>query len=1057
MAKQKLQLNLESIQTAANQLISSLPNDRRCRFEDLARAILEHCGQGCDSDATSELFSLRLDRNVQQFAAGWLIWVIIKSPEALQFDNSPAMAGSLFDRTLGFEVYKSVGIESGTQNFEKLQVLTTHFQSVLDEIGALIRGVSSLHRLNWIQQDIMRQFNSKASRPFLLSILPRSLVEKNRVYDLFGAISNYEASTDADPIHARNEACEACDAYEEEALDYGTTEADQLLGGLARQLRSIVVTHFDLFEASKSPELLFSPIAKKYPLERPNTVINYRIRIENIGNGPARDIRVDEVDSDACLRLQPLSRELGTIQPQASRDLDIVAEVAAPSPEAGLYLQLSWSRSGGRAEEALDFTILAQREDVDWESVEDTEPYSLEAITTEDELIGRRDEFKRLLRLSNLQTVGSGFIYGQKRVGKTSLANAVAERLQSSTTANWIVISLGSGDYVGKDAESTLRTLGDVLARAMIQNIPALAGLTPPDFTNGLAPLSGLVDLALSNKELRLLFILDEFDELPRDLFRRTDLSTSLFQPLRQISNKRGCGFLLVGGENMQRIVALQGDRLNKFKPVEVDCLSNRSDFADLIRRPVSDWLTISEGALDELLRFSAGNPYFAKLLASELFSTMVESRFSDASEIDGTSAIDNALRTVGANSFAHFWTDGLVEASEDLGQHLSIRRSVLIAVGRAFRRLPSPSKREIWSEFRKAAGFPFEEERFRTTLQDFVIRRILKEDEQDRILPKIPFFGSWLKDKGVGELLEDSRELDVLRSRLQDEEKVRVTDVHISSLAKRISGFRYRGEAIDVSSIRQWLNHFEGLQEQQLMFRLLSAVNFYDESRVRIKMREAFGIVTRNTLQVIEAGSKVRRDILVCPADNSPAKSGSTYCRLFRNENQISADSVLTLDSLRRRQSTLQGTQRLVLIDDFCGTGQSLIEGMREHIDVLQMANSAGIRVIVIAVVGFSQACIRVERFLEQEGLAADFYICDELGPEYKAFSNESKVFSDPGERERAKQIAEAKGVILEKHHPLGYKDTQALVVLFDSCPNNTVPILWSASKNWTPLFPRM
>ena len=54
----------------------------------------------------------------------------------------------------------------------------------------------------------------------------------------------------------------------------------------------------------------------------------------------------------------------------------------------------------------------------------------------------------------------------------------------------------------------------------------------------------------------------------------------------------------------MQRIVALQGDRLNKFKPVEVDCLSNRSDFADLIRRPVSDWLTISEGALDELLRF---------------------------------------------------------------------------------------------------------------------------------------------------------------------------------------------------------------------------------------------------------------------------------------------------------------------------------------------------------------------------------------------------------------------------------------------------------------------
>ena len=64
---------------------------------------------------------------------------------------------------------------------------------------------------------------------------------------------------------------------------------------------------------------------------------------------------------------------------------------------------------------------------------------------------------------------------------------------------------------------------------------------------------------------------LDEFDELPLELLRRTELSTSLFQPLRQISNKPGCGFLLVGGEGMQQIINLQGDRLNKFRPVEVD------------------------------------------------------------------------------------------------------------------------------------------------------------------------------------------------------------------------------------------------------------------------------------------------------------------------------------------------------------------------------------------------------------------------------------------------------------------------------------------------------
>ena len=102
--------------------------------------------------------------------------------------------------------------------------------------------------------------------------------------------------------------------------------------------------------------------------------------------------------------------------------------------------------------------------------------------------------------------------------------------------------------------------------------------MSTPDFANGLAPLSGFVDQALLHGDIRLFFILDEFDDLPSDLFARTALSASLFQPLRQISSKRGCGFLLVGGENMRRIMDLQGDRLNKFRTVELEYFSKSSD-----------------------------------------------------------------------------------------------------------------------------------------------------------------------------------------------------------------------------------------------------------------------------------------------------------------------------------------------------------------------------------------------------------------------------------------------------------------------------------------------
>lgn len=39
---------------------------------------------------------------------------------------------------------------------------------------------------------------------------------------------------------------------------------------------------------------------------------------------------------------------------------------------------------------------------------------------------------------------------------------------------------------------------------------------------------------------------------------------------------------------------------------------------------------------------------------------------------------------------------------------------------------------------------------------------------------------------------------------------------------------------------------------------------------------------------------------------------------------------------------------------------------------------------------------------------------------------------------------------------HPLGYENSQALIIFAYNPPNNTLPILWS-SKNWKPLYPRV
>ena len=652
-----------------------------------------HRNHSCDSNAANELFLVDLPTDIQRFAAGWLVRVLVKSPEALSFKNTEAQAGLLFDRLYEGQIYRVIGIEARTQTYEKLQKLTEYLQSILDELDDWISNQLDLDKPNELkdlQTNVLRLIKDDRSRSLLSSLLPRPLISENRVKNLFSEVAEYAEGAETDPIYRRNSACEACDAFERQAIAFGTEDSDRILGGLARQLKAAVDKHFATKEASKVPDVNCSEVEKRYPLRRLGVTVPFKVRIRNDGTGPARDVSLDIVDHDDCVSIENKLIGLGTIQPGESFAFDIELEIKTPSDEAVLMAETLWSGPGGKSQKEEIFTVRAQEDGLDWEEAEYSEPYSLEAVESENELIGRKDELNQLLRLANNPKVSSGYIYGQKRVGKTSLANALSGRLRSTSDAKWVVIYKGSGDYVGSDSSSTLQTLGNVLAEAMRQSIPGLANTPHPDFTNGLAPLSNLVDQALQNKDVRLLFILDEFDELPHELFNRTDLGTSLFQPIRQISTKPGCGFLLVGGENMDRIVKKQGDRLNKFTPVEVgyfDRDSNWSDFIELMRKPAENWLSISDTALAELFTCSAGNPYFAKLLASQLFIDMVRNRDSDASEFDVRGCIANALRTrIRANSFAHFWTDGLIEAADKQDQQQIIRCSVLIAAGRAFR-----------------------------------------------------------------------------------------------------------------------------------------------------------------------------------------------------------------------------------------------------------------------------------------------------------------------------------------------------------------------------------
>ena len=257
--------NLSVVQATFDRLVQAPPHDRQSAFSDFAGAILEHFDHKSDLDPASSLFSNELPIHIQRFAAGWLLRVLSHSVAPLDFGDTERRTASLFDRVLQNDVYPNLKIDPGTQTFEKLQALAAYARVWIDSATALLMIDPDLDHVSSFRQQFQQLLNDKQNQPFIGPLLPHPLDGRERVAGLFRAIDDYTSDASGDLLVRRDEAFSACDDFLQEALDYGTTDAKDLLGGLAVNLKSAVARHFDSLEASETPVLTFRPIAKKYP------------------------------------------------------------------------------------------------------------------------------------------------------------------------------------------------------------------------------------------------------------------------------------------------------------------------------------------------------------------------------------------------------------------------------------------------------------------------------------------------------------------------------------------------------------------------------------------------------------------------------------------------------------------------------------------------------------------------------------------------------------------------------------------------------------------------
>jgi hypothetical protein len=958
---------------------------------------------------------------------------------------------TLFDSELA-EVYQDRKIDANGMAHQKLEKLVQVVKEAERSFLEALSSLTSLDNLSPRRERLMRSLRNRVAQQFIVPFLPDDYVAQ--LDEGYKRAEIYLKRRDGSGIiDESNIAIKELERIVQYFEAKGTLYSQWIEEKVGKTLLALIKKDFASNPAIQPAKIIIeTPDSKKYPFHHTGQTINLGFIVKNLGPGYSYDTKL--VVSADCLKLFTEEVQLGRLAPDASQLIDIHAEVLQTQPSVELYTLIDW-RNFDRTEHDAIFTFIihAQRSDIPWEQLVQSDPYSLEPVTTEHDLVGRKDLLNRLLATLKAKNLGSSIITGQKRVGKTSLAKAIQSHLEGE---GYAVVYLEAGDYVEANPAATVVRLGNRIYKEMKNCEPRIVYLKAPEFEGALSPLAEFLDDVIKIiPDRRIVFILDEFDELPLELYARGAIGDSFFLTLRSISSRPNISFVVVGSEKISHVMDCQGDKLNKWNTVPVDYFTRESDWADykeLIQRPVNDALEYTDSALFALHDLTAGNPYFTKLVCQRVFREAVSRRDCHVTVTEVTQAAEIAIREADRNTFQHFWEDGIFERDARGAEKSIRRRKILIALSDVLASQPPALKTKVaeHSLVRDVATVE-------SDLKEFTARKVLVRSIQEETYDfKVPFFSKWLRGRGVKDIIATFSDLDAALRERQKEEEIKIRSEQVQNLVKGWGP--YKGQTISEDRVRAWLEQFGGVREQRLMFTLLNKLRFYTDGYIRTKVSEIHSKVTRGTTHRIESGKLRRSDILVSYLDN-PAKSGAQLARLYTEEVSIYAANVVEKGKLAEVLKEKKEIQVLLFLDDFVGTGNAASTYLKDLDSMIaDVVRERSIKVVFATVVAAIEGWKQVEQIAESLNMPVQVHCCETLDETARCFSETSGIFSEKDQRESAKEIALKYGKLLEKDCPLGYGNLEMAVVFERSCPNNSLPILWSESTTpkWTPLFKR-
>lgn len=279
---------------------------------------------------------------------------------------------------------------------------------------------------------------------------------------------------------------------------------------------------------------------------------------------------------------------------------------------------------------------------------------------------------------------------------------------------------------------------------------------------------------------------------------------------------------------------------------------------------------------------------------------------------------------------------------------------------------------------------------------------------------------------------------------------------------------------AKDSDQYTKWLSNFKDKEEQLNAMFLLSKFMYFDNETIRELMVRIYQDLYKRPIvyeirnqnggtknaEIIESKFKEVQEKTRFLSIGNPSESSAHLLYFFRQENYLKRDLFISPHELFthskdgneiRANLMVDGIERIVLLDDFCGSGNQATSFHDQFVKFLK-AEAPQVKISYYALFAIEDGLNSVKNLTFDQAEAV--FVLDES---YKCFSDGSRFFigEDDSLKNICKEMCERYGKKISSY-PLGYKDCQMLLGFHHNTPNNTLPIFWQEKNGWNPMFKR-